>query len=101
MHRPLKSTLFPYTTLFRSDMKTGIRDARASVANDERGHIEVTVEVFDVKHLDRVIGSIKGVPGVLEDRKSTRLNSSHSQISYAVFCLKKIRKNTLNKNKIS
>src|ERR671915_474253 len=49
-----------------SDMKTGIRDARASVASDEKGHIEVTVEVFDVKHLDRVIGSIKGVPGVLD-----------------------------------
>ena len=49
-----------------SDMKTGIRDARASVAPDERGHIEVTVEVFDVKHLDKVIGSIKGVPGVLD-----------------------------------
>jgi GTP pyrophosphokinase len=49
-----------------SDMKTGIRDARASVSSDERGHIEVTVEVFDVKHLDRVIGSIKGVPGVLD-----------------------------------
>jgi len=38
----------------------------ASVSPDERGHIEVTVEVFDVKHLDRVIGSIKGVPGVLD-----------------------------------
>jgi guanosine-3',5'-bis(diphosphate) 3'-pyrophosphohydrolase len=49
-----------------SDMKTGIRDARASVAPDERGHIEVTVEVFDVKHLDKVINSIKGVPGVLD-----------------------------------
>src|SRR5882762_4683539 len=49
-----------------SDMKTGIRDARASVAPDEKGHIEVTVEVFDVKHLDRVINSIKGVPGVLD-----------------------------------
>lgn len=49
-----------------SDMKTGIRDARASVASDERGHIEVTVEVFDVKHLDKVISSIKGVPGVLD-----------------------------------
>ncbi len=49
-----------------SDMKTGIRDARASVANDEKGHIEVTVEVFDVKHLDKVINSIKGVPGVLD-----------------------------------
>jgi GTP diphosphokinase / guanosine-3',5'-bis(diphosphate) 3'-diphosphatase len=49
-----------------SDMKTGIRDARASIAPDERGHIEVTVEVFDVKHLDKVISSIKGVPGVLD-----------------------------------
>jgi len=49
-----------------SDMKTGIRDARASVAPDERGRIEVTVEVFDVKHLDKVISSIKTVPGVLD-----------------------------------
>jgi GTP pyrophosphokinase len=49
-----------------SDMKTGIRDARASVAPDERGRIEVTVEVFDVKHLGRVINSIKTVPGVLD-----------------------------------
>ena len=49
-----------------SDMKTGIRDARASVADDERGRIEVTVEVFDVKHLDKVISSIKTVPGVLD-----------------------------------
>jgi GTP pyrophosphokinase len=49
-----------------SDMKTGIRDARASVAPDERGRIEVTVEVFDVKHLDKVINSIKNVPGVLD-----------------------------------
>src|ERR1051325_7035364 len=49
-----------------SDMKTGIRDARASVADDDRGRIEVTVEVFDVKHLDKVINSIKSVPGVLD-----------------------------------
>src|SRR5213594_778719 len=49
-----------------SDMKTGIRDARASVASDEKGHIEVTVEVFDVKHLDKVISSIKNVSGVLD-----------------------------------
>ncbi len=49
-----------------SDMKTGIRDARASVAPDDRGHIEVTVEVFDVKHLDKVISSIKSIPGVLD-----------------------------------
>src|SRR5436190_7701678 len=47
-----------------SEMTNGNIDARASVASDEKGHIEVTVEVFDVKHLDKVIGSIKGVPGV-------------------------------------
>jgi guanosine-3',5'-bis(diphosphate) 3'-pyrophosphohydrolase len=49
-----------------SDMKTGIRDARASIASDEKGHIEETVEVFDVKHLDKVVNSIRGVPGVLD-----------------------------------
>lgn len=49
-----------------SDMKTGIRDARATVAPDNRGRIEVTVEVFDVKHLDKVIRSIRNVPGVLD-----------------------------------
>ena len=49
-----------------SDMKTNIRDTRASVSADQRGRIEVTVEVFDVKHLDRIISSIKSVPGVLD-----------------------------------
>jgi GTP pyrophosphokinase len=49
-----------------SDMKTGIRDASASISPDDRGRIEVTVEVFDVKHLERVIRSIRNVPGVLD-----------------------------------
>ena len=49
-----------------SDMKTGIRDARATVGPDNRGRIEVTVEVFDLKHLDKVIRSIRNVPGVLD-----------------------------------
>ncbi len=49
-----------------SDMKTGIRDARATVASDNKGRIEVTVEVFDVKHLDKVMTSIRKVPGVLD-----------------------------------
>jgi GTP pyrophosphokinase len=49
-----------------SDMKTGIRDARATVASDNHGRIEVTVEVFDVKHLDKVIGAVRKVPGVLD-----------------------------------
>ncbi len=49
-----------------SDIKTGIREAKASVAPDNRGRIEVTVEVFDVKHLDKVIRAIRNVPGVLD-----------------------------------
>jgi GTP diphosphokinase / guanosine-3',5'-bis(diphosphate) 3'-diphosphatase len=49
-----------------SDMKTGIRDARASIGPDQKGRIEVTVEVFDVKHLDKVMSSIKSVSGVLD-----------------------------------
>ncbi|HVG38706.1 MAG TPA: ACT domain-containing protein, partial [Pyrinomonadaceae bacterium] len=49
-----------------SDMKTGIRDARATIAPDDRGRIEVTVEVFDVKHLEKVIRSIRNVTGVLD-----------------------------------
>src|SRR5256714_1731158 len=49
-----------------SDMKTGIRDARASIGPDQKGRIEVTVEVFDVKHLYKVMNSIKNVTGVLD-----------------------------------
>jgi GTP diphosphokinase / guanosine-3',5'-bis(diphosphate) 3'-diphosphatase len=49
-----------------SDMKTGIRDARASVSPDNRGRVEVTVEVFDLKHLDKVVRSVRNVPGVLD-----------------------------------
>src|SRR5688572_32757940 len=72
IRRPPRSTLFPYTTLFRSD---------ALFARD-LGH-RVHQLVIHILHL-RLTSH--------EDRKSTRLNSSHSQISYAVFCLKK--KNT-------
>jgi GTP pyrophosphokinase len=49
-----------------ADIKTGIRNASAIVSNDDRGHIEITVEVFDVKHLDKVISSVKSVAGVLD-----------------------------------
>jgi guanosine-3',5'-bis(diphosphate) 3'-pyrophosphohydrolase len=48
------------------DIKTNIRAAGAAVSEDDRGRIEVTVEVFDVKHLDRVMSSIRKVPGVLD-----------------------------------
>src|SRR2546430_7420700 len=69
IRRPPRSTLFPYTTLFRSHFATPVFDGAT-----ER--------------------EIKKQLGEAQDRKSTRLNSSHSQISYAVFCLKKKKKNT-------
>src|SRR2546427_12986623 len=72
IRRPPRSTLFPYTTLFRSQMRLA---QAAPPDDDQRSGLGKT-------HLLNAIG--------LElDRKSTRLNSSHSQISYAVFCLKK------------
>jgi GTP pyrophosphokinase len=48
------------------DIKTNIRRADATVAPDDRGRIEVTVEIFDLKHLDKVMTSIRKVPGVLD-----------------------------------
>src|SRR5438105_8553868 len=83
IRRPPRSTLFPYTTLFRSLRAFAFADARALV------------------RLIRYTAA--GALGVftLLDRKSTRLNSSHEWISYAVFCLKKKKKkNKFNKKKI-
>src|SRR2546430_11291617 len=77
IRRPPRSTLFPYTTLFRSEVEAARRVAER-VARGRR--------IVDVWCAD---DPIVGAP---EDRKSTRLNSSHSQISYAVFCLKKKKK---------
>src|SRR2546430_4095649 len=76
IRRPPRSTLFPYTTLFRSHT-TSMDDRRSS--SYRRTSWNVGLGGADVPSID---------PGT-RDRKSTRLNSSHSQISYAVFCLKK------------
>src|SRR2546430_3548013 len=74
IRRPPRSTLFPYTTLFRSRVKL----------------------LYDIYHMQimegDVIRTIRDNFQYIGDRKSTRLNSSHSQISYAVFCLKKKKK---------
>src|SRR5258708_13555595 len=75
IRRPPRSTLFPYTTLFRSDEDGCGLGARAG-----RGHDRVSLQ-------HRVHGERAHAENV--DRKSTRLNSSHQIISYAVFCLKK------------
>src|SRR2546430_3939589 len=79
IRRPPRSTLFPYTTLFRSAL-TEMREAL-----DLRVCLEVALVRLTRPEVDATLPALLG-PG---DRKSTRLNSSHSQISYAVFCLKK------------
>src|SRR5438445_7023482 len=75
IRRPPRSTLFPYTTLFRSCSKTS---TIISPSPNSRGS-------SDSRHA-RALEEVRGQP---RDRKSTRLNSSHANISYAVFCLKK------------
>src|SRR2546430_2876630 len=80
IRRPPRSTLFPYTTLFRS-MKTA------------------TIALLMLLTTAAYAQGSKRVTAT-QDRKSTRLNSSHSQISYAVFCLKK-KKKKKNKNKVN
>src|SRR2546421_11672389 len=75
IRRPPRSTLFPYTTLFRS------------------AAIEALADLGDARAIGPIAGLLKDpVTDVKRDRKSTRLNSSHDQISYAVFCLKKKKK---------
>src|SRR2546430_12633879 len=89
IRRPPRSTLFPYTTLFRS---------LQTVMFFENASDPVLDAVEPASLRDRLIarkeGSEAGSTASSTDRKSTRLNSSHSQISYAVFCLKKKKKNT-------
>src|SRR3712207_7448318 len=84
IRRPPRSTLFPYTTLFRSDEH---RADRLAFQPDERhqGHVHRNARLADLEaRVDRDVL----LAGAL-DRKSTRLNSSHANISYAVFCLLK------------
>src|SRR2546430_7455616 len=93
IRRPPRSTLFPYTTLFRSFLEhdlphiRGINGYPAVITK-----VNLSAAVLRFRHVLR--RSTEGLVshfglGDAEDRKSTRLNSSHSQISYAVFCLKK------------
>src|SRR5690242_21511569 len=93
--RPPRSTLFPYTTLFRSvERRRGANELhdRLQPDRDRRGWRRV-----DARPLrQRPGGGLQPCPPLgrqEEDRKSTRLNSSHMSISYAVFCLKKKKKN--------
>src|SRR5436309_11706310 len=85
---PPRSTLFPYTTLFRSEEMTKLQKIFTGV-RDMYG-VPAMIFVIDVPREDTAIAEARklGIP-VVADRKSTRLNSSHVKISYAVFCLKK------------
>src|SRR5256885_3162884 len=93
IRRPPRSTLFPYTTLFRSGSR-----------------LEAQSDFYQGKQIKIVVGASAGaasdlyarvvaqhLPKQILDRKSTRLNSSHLVISYAVFCLKKKKKNNILK----
>src|SRR2546426_4786792 len=82
IRRPPRSTLFPYTTLFRSQLVAAAKSADAAARDDDflRAKGEFRTRFF---------ASLRMTCKEVLDRKSTRLNSSHLVISYAVFCLKK------------
>src|SRR2546430_11379728 len=84
IRRPPRSTLFPYTTLFRSLMRQAWPRSKGSQESATINDLQAGQLVSAGRKWWRGSASLKVV-----DRKSTRLNSSHSQISYAVFCLKK------------
>src|SRR3712207_8881332 len=98
IRRPPRSTLFPYTTLFRSCVAEVARRETGDALAVDVGGANVAMEgeagqdrqlVARILPFDVVGGIRVGVAQVLRDRKSTRLNSSHANILYALFCLKK------------
>src|SRR5262245_63927529 len=95
--RPPRSTLFPYTTLFRSDLLAMEPDARAAKGVFLAFQYPMEIPgVATMTFLRTAVNSVRKQRGEKEDRKSTRLNSSHLGISYAVFCLKKKTKKKTN-----
>src|SRR5258707_3023581 len=95
IRRPPRSTLFPYTTLFRSAKDAYIRDLQSAMAHKDSMNMAL------VMNLKGAVGNANdsdvNIKIVGIDRKSTRLNSSHANISYAVFCLQKKPKPTRKK----
>src|SRR5437763_11508343 len=90
--RPPRSTLFPYTTLFRSPGDAGVQGTAVPC----RVRVSRPTPPFNVPPQIATEAVMRGVGRDTQDRKSTRLNSSHRCISYAVFCLKK-KKNTYSR----
>src|SRR2546430_9770011 len=101
IRRPPRSTLFPYTTLFRSAVLRALAEVGDFLLDFREAHLVRVAqnrhdEAARAAHGDAdvevaVVDDVAAVDRGVEDRKSTRLNSSHSQISYAVFCLQKIK----------
>src|SRR3712207_6859539 len=97
IRRPPRSTLFPYTTLFRSVADRGPHSERAHPGPDQEIGAGLGRGVRAGRVVRRGLGEpLRVVQRQVTDRKSTRLNSSHANISYAVFCLKK-KKNKKHK----
>src|SRR5687768_18347857 len=95
IRRPPRSTLFPYTTLFRSRDANGNLIATNNASSATTGLLQTTLA--DGTYYLSVRNTGAGDPlASTPDRKSTRLNSSHGYISYAVFCLKKKKKNQVH-----
>src|SRR3712207_8645776 len=101
IRRPPRSTLFPYTTLFRSRRERGLGRALVDGGGEpDRGHLQrhggVGGRRGGGRSGRRRRGGLLGLLGRGEERKSTRLNSRHANISYAGFCFKKKKTNTIN-----
>src|SRR3712207_8614654 len=89
IRRPPRSTLFPYTTLFRSGVQAFVTlEIAQGAIEDVRQDLESIPGVLEA-HATTGSGDVLCRVAASSDRKSTRLNSSHANISYAVFCLKK------------
>src|SRR5258708_31366466 len=84
IRRPPRSTLFPYTTLFRSEQDEEVEKILKGLGVGDRPRLHVLNKIDRLTPEEAAAGH-----GFFRDRKSTRLNSSHQIISYAVFCLKK------------